>query len=146
MLKLKMFINGEWLYAADQETCHMINPANKEVIAEATRASVEETRDAIDAARNAFDSGIWSDLPASEKASYLFKIADKLEENAAELSALEMSNVGKPLREAEFDVADAVDCFRYYGDLVTKPNDQTYTVSDPVQGLIVREPVGVCGY
>ena len=140
-----MFINGEWLYAADQETRPIINPANKEVIAEVTRASVEETRNAIDAARNAFDSGIWSDLPASEKASYLFEIADKLEENAAELSALEMSNVGKPLREAEFDVADAVACFRYYGDLVTKPSDQTYSVSDPVQGLIVREPVGVCG-
>ena len=145
MLKLKMFINGEWLYAADQETRPIINPANKEVIAEVTRASVEETRNAIDAARNAFDSGIWSDLPASEKASYLFEIADKLEENTAELSALEMSNVGKPLREAEFDVADAVACFRYYGDLVTKPSDQTYSVSDPVQGLIVREPVGVCG-
>lgn len=140
-----MFINGEWVQAADQETRKVINPATNEVIAEAERASVEETRTAIAAARQAFDSGVWSDLSAAERASYLFKIADKLEEKAAELSALEMANVGKPLREAEFDIADAVDCFRYYGGLVTKPNGQTYEVADPVQGLIVREPVGVCG-
>ncbi|WP_025783026.1 aldehyde dehydrogenase family protein [Sporosarcina sp. D27] len=145
MLKLKMFINGEWVDSANGEKRKIINPANNEEIAEAPRASVEETREAIDAARIAFDSGVWSELSTTERASYLFKIADKLEENSAELSALEMSNVGKPLREAEFDVADAIDCFRYYGDLVTKPNEETYKVADPVQGLIVREPVGVCG-
>lgn len=145
MLKLKMFINGEWVDSANEEKRKIINPANNEEIAEAPRASVEETRGAIDAARSAFDSGVWSELSTTERASYLFKIADKLEENSAELSALEMSNVGKPLREAEFDVADAIDCFRFYGDLVTKPNEETYKVADPVQGLIVREPVGVCG-
>lgn len=145
MLKLKMFINGEWVDSANEEKRKIINPGNNEEIAEAPRASVEETREAINAARSAFDSGVWSELSTTERASYLFKIADKLEENSAELSALEMSNVGKPLREAEFDVADAIDCFRYYGDLVTKPNEETYKVADPVQGLIVREPVGVCG-
>ena len=145
MLDLKMFINGKWSDSVNMEKRNIINPANNEVIAEAPRASVEETRNAIDAARNAFDSGIWSNLPASERASYLFKIADKLEEKASELSELEMLNTGKPLKEAEFDIGDAVSCFRYYGGLVTKPNGQTYPVADPVQGLIVREPVGVCG-
>lgn len=140
-----MFINGKWVESTNGEKRPIMNPANREVIAEAARASVDETRDAIDAARSAFDTGIWSDLPASERAAYLFKIADKLEEKAAELSELEMLNVGKPLREAEFDIADAVDCFRYYGGLVTKPNGQTYEVADPVQGFVVREPIGVCG-
>lgn len=145
MLDLKMFINGEWSDSVNMEKRNIINPANNEVIAEAPRASVEETRNAIDAARNAFDSGIWSNLPASERASYLFKIADKLEEKASELSELEMLNTGKPLKEAEFDIGDAVNCFRYYGGLVTKPNGQTYPVADPVQALVVREPIGVCG-
>jgi len=145
MLDLKMFINGKWSDSVNMEKRNIINPANNEVIAEAPRASVEETRNAIEAARNAFDSGIWSNLPASERASYLFKIADKLEEKASELSELEMLNTGKPLKEAEFDIGDAVNCFRYYGGLVTKPSGQTYPVADPVQALVVREPVGVCG-
>ncbi|TKG98514.1 aldehyde dehydrogenase family protein, partial [Peribacillus simplex] len=63
----------------------------------------------------------------------------------SELSQLETANTGKPLKEAEFDIADAADCFRYYAGLVTKPDGQTYPVSGPVQAMVVREPVGVCG-
>jgi len=52
---------------------------------------------------------------------------------------------GKTLREAGYDVADAAACFRYYVGLITKPDGQTYHVADPMQAMVVREPVGVCG-
>ena len=52
---------------------------------------------------------------------------------------------GKTLREAGYDVADAAACFRYYAGLITKPDGQTYHVADPMQAMVVREPVGVCG-
>lgn len=140
-----MFINGEWVDAQSKKTRSIVNPANGKVIAEAAEGDAEDARIAIDVARQAFDSGIWSDLPAAERASYLFKIADKLEEHAEEISKLETEDNGKPLRETEFDVGDAVACFRYYAGLVTKPDGQTYHVSDPMQAMVVREPVGVCG-
>ncbi|WP_412968501.1 aldehyde dehydrogenase family protein [Fredinandcohnia sp. 179-A 10B2 NHS] len=140
-----MFINGEWVEAQSKKTRSIVNPANGKVIAEAAEGDAEDARIAIDVARQAFDSGIWSDLPAAERASYLFKIADKLEERADEISKLETEDNGKPHRETEFDVADAVACFRYYAGLVTKPDGQTYHVSDPMQAMVVREPVGVCG-
>ncbi|WP_394136632.1 aldehyde dehydrogenase family protein [Cytobacillus oceanisediminis] len=145
MFKLKMYINGEWMDSLNGQKSHIINPANGTIIAEAPSGNEEDAKMAIDAARRAFDSGIWSDLSAFERASYLYKIADKIEENTAELSKLETENTGKPLKESEFDIADTVGCFRYYAGLVTKPSGQTYHVSDPVQALVVREPVGVCG-
>ncbi|MDQ0201243.1 aldehyde dehydrogenase family protein [Neobacillus ginsengisoli] len=145
MLKLKMFINGEWMDSLRGDKSHVVNPAIGKIMAEAPQGSREEAQMAINAARTAFDSGIWSDLPASERATYLFKIADKIEEKAAELSKLETENTGKPLKESEFDIADTVNCFRYYAGLVTKPNGQTYSVADPVQAMVIREPVGVCG-
>ena len=43
------------------------------------------------------------------------------------------------------DVGDAAACFRYYAGLITKPDGQTYHVADPMQAMVVREPVGVCG-
>ncbi len=52
---------------------------------------------------------------------------------------------GKTFREAGYDVADAAACFRYYAGLITKPDGQTYHVADPMQAMVVREPVGVCG-
>ena len=144
-MKLKMYINGEWVEARSGKTREVLNPATGEVIALAAEGDVEDARDAIQAARQAFDSGIWSDLPAAERARFLFAIADKLEQRTEELVRLETMDNGKPLRESRFDVADAVACFRYYAGIVTKPDGQTYHVADPVQAMVVREPIGVCG-
>lgn len=145
MIQLKHFIDGKWLKSASGETRDIISPANGEVIAQATEGNVEDAKLAIAAGRKAFDSGIWSDIPAVERASYLYAIADKLEEKAEEISRLETLDNGKPLRETEFDVGDAVACFRYYAGMVTKPDGQTYHVADPMQAMVVHEPIGVCG-
>jgi betaine-aldehyde dehydrogenase len=145
MLDLKMFINGEWRNSHNKEKRKIVNPANGEVFAEAAEGTVEDAREAIQAAKAAFESGVWSEMPAVERASYLFKIADKIDEYADELTKLETMDNGKTLREAGFDVADAAACFRYYAGLITKPDGQTYHVSDPMQAMVVREPVGVCG-
>ncbi|WP_400162684.1 aldehyde dehydrogenase family protein [Brevibacillus sp. TJ4] len=145
MMELNMYINGEWVHARSGKTREVLNPATGEVIALAAEGDVEDARDAIQTARQAFDSGIWSELPAAERGRYLLAIADKLEQQSEEIVRLETLDNGKPLRESAFDVADAVACFRYYAGIVTKPDGQTYHVSDPMQTLVVREPVGVCG-
>ncbi|WML52373.1 aldehyde dehydrogenase family protein [Neobacillus sp. PS3-12] len=142
---LKMYIDGEWRDAEDQATRPVVNPANGEVIAYAPEGTVADARAAIYAARKAFEGGVWSGLSAQERASYLLKIADKIDKYADELTELETMDNGKSLREAGFDVADAAACFRYYAGLITKPDGQTYHVADPMQAMVVREPVGVCG-
>lgn len=145
VIQLKMFINSEWKDSDNQTTRPVINPANGEVIAFAPEGSIADVRSAIFAARTAFEQGIWSEIAPVERASYLLKIADKIEEYAEELTQLETLDNGKPLREAGYDVADAAACFRYYAGLITKPDGQTYHVADPMQAMVVREPVGVCG-
>ncbi len=145
VIQLRMFINSEWKDSENQTTRPVINPANGEVIAFAPEGSIADVRSAIFAARTAFEQGIWSEIAPVERASYLFKIADKIEEYAEELTQLETLDNGKPLREAGYDVADAAACFRYYAGLITKPDGQTYHVADPMQAMVVREPVGVCG-
>jgi betaine-aldehyde dehydrogenase len=145
MHALKMYINGEWRESQNKETRNIFNPATGEVIARAVEGTIEDVREAIQIAKATFESGIWLQTPPAERAAYLFKIADKIEERAEELAELETLDNGKPLREANFDVADAAACFRYYAGLISKPNGETYPVSDPVQGFVVREPVGVCG-
>ncbi|WP_129690751.1 aldehyde dehydrogenase family protein [Gottfriedia acidiceleris] len=144
-IDLKMFINGEWKDSSNHEKRPVINPANGEIIAYAPEGTVEDAKEAIDVARKAFNDGRWSDLSAQERATYLFKIADKIEEYQDELTKLETLDNGKPNREAGFDVADAAACFRYYAGLITKPDGFTYHVADPMQAMVVREPIGVCG-
>lgn len=140
-----MYVNGEWRDSSDQEKRTIINPANGKGIAYAPEGTIEDAKYAIEVARTAFDSGIWSATSTAERASYLFKIADEIDKNMEELVYLETMDNGKTYREAEGDIGDAAACFRYYAGLITKPDGQTYHVADQMQAMVVREPVGVCG-
>jgi len=140
-----MYVNGEWRESSNQEKRTIINPANGKGIAYAPEGTIEDTKYAIEVARATFDSGIWSETSTAERASYLFKIADEIDKNMEELVYLETMDNGKTYREAEGDIGDAAACFRYYAGLITKPDGQTYHVADPMQAMVVREPVGVCG-
>ncbi len=142
---IPMYVDGEWRLAAEGGTRELFNPASGEPIAVVAEGSVEDARRAIAAARNAFDQGTWSSLAAAERAALLFRLADEIEAHREELMRIDTLNNGKPLRETEYDVVDAANCFRYYAGLATKPHGQTFDVPAPSQTFTVREPIGVCG-
>jgi betaine-aldehyde dehydrogenase len=142
---LKMYIDGEWVLAKSGAQRTIINPANEEVIAVVTEGNEVEAKKAIAAARKAFDHSEWRNYTAADRAKLLYQLASLIEEEAEEFAVLETTNSGKPLRESRFDINDCCACFRYYAGLATKPHGQTYEVSDPMQAMTVREPIGVCG-
>ena len=143
---LKNYINGRFAPARYATLRPFLNPADNSQIGEAAESSVEDMDSAIKSARKAFDEGPWPRTPAQERAAKLFKLAALIESRAPQIAELETRNNGKPLREAEFDVADAAGCFRYYAGLATKPHGQTFEVGDPnIVCQTVREPIGVCG-
>lgn len=141
----KMYIDGQWVESSNGETRPVINPANGEVIGIVTEGSREDAQAAIRAARRAFDKDGWHESKARDRAALLYKIADLLEERIEEFASLDTLNNGKPLRESRYDVTDSVNQFRYYAGLCTKPHGVTYDVPDPIQAMVVREPIGVVG-
>jgi len=146
MKTLPMFLNGAWVCAEAGGAREIFNPANNDLLAIVADGSERDAEAAVRFARRAFDEGPWPQMRAPERASFLFKLADKIEASSEALAELETRNNGKPLREAKFDVADAAACFRYYAGLITKPLGQTYEVGDPnIQAMVTREPIGVCG-
>jgi betaine-aldehyde dehydrogenase len=140
-----LFLGGTFAAASDGGSRELIDPATDEVYARVAEATAADAARAIAIAREAFDSGPWPDTTAHDRARLLLRIADEIDANGAELAAMETLSCGKPLREAEYDVADAANCFRYYAGLATKPHGQTYDVPAPSQSFTVREPIGVCG-
>src|ERR1700735_2233619 len=110
--KWQLFIDGKFTDGASERT--LINPATGKPLTKVAEASKKQVEEAIKAARKAFDHGPWPRMTALERATFLFKLADKIDENAEELAELETLNGGKPLREAQYDMADAAVCFRYY--------------------------------
>ena len=141
---LPLYIGGRFTKGADPSQ-EIINPATGSPIAKAARSTREETQAAIRAARDTFDSGVWSAATAMKRGQVLLEIARRLRESSAELARLETENMGKPIFESEFDVADAATCFEYYGGLATKITGEVNPVPDEALSLTLKEPVGVCG-
>ena len=75
---------------------------------------------AVTAARYAFANG-WSDLAASERAKYLYRIARLLQERSREFAVLESLDGGKPIRESrDVDLPLAAAHFFYYAGWADK--------------------------
>lgn len=141
--KWQSFIDGKFEEGTGLRTLY--NPATGQELCKVSEASKQQVQNAIKAARKAFDQGAWPAMTAQQRAHFLFQVADKIEQRAQTLAMLETLNAGKPLRESRFDVADAVNCFRYYAGLITKPSGQTVDVPAESVTQVVREPIGVCG-
>src|SRR5262245_34674618 len=141
---LPLYVGGKFVAAKDTSQ-DVVNPATGATIARAPRASADEVGAAIAAARTAFDSGVWSGATAMQRGRVLFEIANRIRAHTAELARLETENMGKPLVESEFDVADTATCFEYFGGLATKITGDVNPVPDDALSLTLKEPVGVCG-
>jgi betaine-aldehyde dehydrogenase len=141
----QMFIDGQFVSAKNKATREIKDPGNGEIIAVVPESSREDVAHAILAARRAFDSGPWRKTTAQDRGKILFKIGDLIRANSKMLAELESRNNGKPLAEAEFDVADAANCFEFYGGLATKIHGETMSVPANSLSIVVREPLGVCG-
>jgi len=141
----QLYINGKFVPARTSATLDVIDPATTEVIAQVPNASDADVEVAVGAARAAFDQGPWKDATAQDRGRVLFKLAEIVRGRADELAALETQSNGKPIVEAEFDIADVATCFEYYGGLATKIHGDVIPVPDNAMSLALREPVGVAG-
>lgn len=144
----KMYIDGEWVEGTSGNIIDVINPATGEVFEKVYESSVEDTRKAIAAAKKSFyETREWRDMDSQERGDILLKIADMIEEKADEFAMLDTLDNGKPLREAEGDIADGVHTFRYYAGLIKAPYGGVYDVNKgfgEMHSYTVHEPVGVC--
>ena len=142
-----LYINGEFRDSEDKQTFDAVNPANGEVIAKISKATVKDADDAVNAARKAFDSGIWSNLPGEERSRIIKQVVDKINENAKKLTELEVLDSGSTIRKAGEDVFLSAKSLNYFSKMAA------VDLSEDIAGLskegvskniLRREPLGVC--
>jgi aldehyde dehydrogenase (NAD+) len=115
-----LFIGGEFVEPRSGEFQPSVDPAREEPLAEVAYAGAEDVGLAVQAARDAFENG-WSDLPAAERAKYLYRIARVLQERSREFAVLESLDGGKPIRESrDVDLPLAAAHFFYYAGWADK--------------------------
>ncbi|PAX53801.1 L-glutamate gamma-semialdehyde dehydrogenase [Brunnivagina elsteri] len=113
-------IDGE--YVQTQDVVESLNPSRfEEVVGKVGLASVEQAEMAMQAAKNAFPG--WRKTPVSQRAGILRKAAELMELRRAELSAWIVLEVGKPVREADGEVSEAIDFCLYYAAEMERLNE-----------------------
>ncbi len=141
-----LYIDGEWVAAADGACSPVVNPSDATIVTEVDVATDAQVQAAIAAARRAFDTTDWPRRPTNERAALLDRVAGLIDRDLEEMARLETLNTGKAMRESRWDMADVARVFRYYADLAEEDAGRIVDVSNPdALSRIVYEPVGVCG-
>jgi acyl-CoA reductase-like NAD-dependent aldehyde dehydrogenase len=136
------FVGGEWI---GNDGAENINPSNTaEVVGIYARATAEETRQAIAAAKAAFPA--WSRSGILERHAILRKTADEILERKPELGELLSREEGKTLAEGIGEVTRAAQIFDFFAGEVLRLAGEVLPSARPGVGVeITREPVGVVG-
>jgi succinate-semialdehyde dehydrogenase/glutarate-semialdehyde dehydrogenase len=142
MKHYELFLNGAW---HDSESrLQVIDPATGEPLATVATINRAGIRQAIDDAAAAFEG--WKTVTAKQRGEYLRAIASELEASGDLIAEQISRENGKPLAQAEGEVAMSIDHLlwfaeegrRAYGRVVPQQ-------ADGKRHLVIRQPIGVVG-
>lgn len=137
----RLYINGEWI-GEDLSSIEVKNPANGDVVGQVPNAGARETKQAIDAAYEAFPS--WAKKPAGERAAYLKRLHQLILEHKDELGKLITLEMGKPLHEAKGEVAYAASFIEWYAEEGKRVYGETIPSNHENKRMqVLKQPVGV---
>jgi len=135
-----------WVGGEETETkewLESINPAAPtETIGRVAVAGREEAERALASAADFFPE--WKNTSVKERAAVLFRAAELMRRRRMELAGWELFEVGKGWREADADVAEAIDYLEYYGREMMRLSAPRVTQPLPGESNIyLYEPRGI---
>lgn len=122
------------------------DPATGDQLDEVPEATAEDVDRAVGAASAAFAE--WRATDATARAGHLRTLADLLEEHRTDLVSSLVAEQGKPVLEANGEVAHFLAGLRYYAEAATKVRGSYQDLPSQFgrsYGLVVRRPLGVVG-
>lgn len=134
MRKLQMFVDGRFIDNRSGKWIDVINPSTEEVISQMPDGTVEDVREAIDAAERA--QVAWEKTPAVQRGAYLIKIAEGIRKREKELTDIIVREGGKTRGLANVEVLFTADYLeymagwarRYEGEIIQsdRPNESIF--------------------
>ncbi|MBL8576379.1 MAG: aldehyde dehydrogenase family protein [Mesorhizobium sp.] len=142
-----MLIGAKSVDAASGKTILRESPGHLgNVVGEWPDASADDVKNAIAAAREAFDKGPWPRMAGAERSRLLYRVSELILANLDELALAECLEVGKPIAQARGEIEYCADLWAYAaGQARGQEGDSFNNIGDNRLGLVLREPVGVVG-
>ena len=138
------YIGGKWLETKGG-TIESRNPATGQLVSKAAKSTVDDVVHAIEEARSAFDSGVWSSRRPGERTKVNHDISDLIRKELDSLSLILTLENGKPLADAKGELLNAANVLDYYASAARHIVGKVPRYSGTDISLVVHEPVGVCG-
>ena len=137
-------IDGRWVGADEGGVIEVNDPATRAIIGTVPDAGEAETRRAIDAASEAFET--FSRTAANERAAILRRMQQIMLDRVDELAELLTLEQGKPLAEAKGEITIGANYIGWFAEEARRIEGRT--VESPWGDrriMVLREPVGVVG-
>ena len=141
----ELFIGGAWVPTSTKDRIEVVSPFDEAPVARVVAATPEDANRAVDAARNAFDTGPWPRLPPAERIAAVRRLAKLYGDRRTEMAELITSELGAPISFAKrAQVALPWMMMNAFCDLA-----ESYPWREDRPGMygsdirIIREPVGV---
>lgn len=140
----QLFINNEFVDAADGATFDVFNPFDNSLLAKVAEARPADIDRAVAAARKAFPA--WAAVSPSDRGVLIGRLADAIERDRDNLSLIESLDTGHPIRDTRnLDVMRTVATFRYFAGMPDKNEGTVIPVDTGFLNYVTRVPVGVVG-
>ncbi|WP_397444114.1 aldehyde dehydrogenase [Pseudomonas chlororaphis] len=143
-LEGRAFIDGQYCHAASAATFECISPVDGRFLANVASTDEADANRAVQVARQAFESGVWSRKAPAERKRVLIRFADLILEHQEELALLETLDMGKPIGDSlSIDVPATANAIRWSAEAIDKIYDEVAATPHDQLGLVTREASGV---
>ncbi len=135
-----LYLNNQFI--TSEPFIEVRNPANGELIGQASTIGCARVAVAIDDAHAAFPA--WRKLTGKARGAYLHKIADEVERRLAELATIITRENGKPLMQSAGEVAMTADHLRWFAEEARRAYGRIIPhQADGKRNLVIKSPLGV---
>ncbi len=140
----RAFINGQYVDAVNKQTFDCISPIDNRKLTDVAYCEQADADLAVTAARQSFDSGVWSKAAPAKRKAVMLAFADLIELHKEELALLETIDMGKPIADSlAVDLGGTLRCIRWSAEAIDKIYDEVAPTPDNELGMVTHEPCGV---
>ncbi len=142
LLRIRAYINGEWVDADSGATLAITNPATGDVLAEVAKVGASETKRAIEAANAALPA--WRALSAKARAQALRRWFELMMKHQEDLAIIMTAEQGKTLAESRGEIAYGAAFVEWFGEQAKRIDGDIIPGPSPDKRILcIKQPVGV---
>lgn len=138
------FIDGNWRMPVNGRSMETFDPGLGRPYHSFGAGDADDIAVAVEAAVRAGPA--WARTRPSARGSVLARAAVLLRQEAPRLAVIESLDSGKPLQEAEGDVAGAARTFEYYAAAANTIQGESFPIGDEYFGYSILEPAGLTAH